>query len=104
MDKVAKVFLHSSGEHMASNGAFDMTSSDPALNIQDKRVAQLLVLLQELDESAEGLAALPKSELREVVSSAIGVCGFADPLEARDMIATVLNAIETQHGSIPKAP
>jgi hypothetical protein len=57
-------------------------------------VDQLLVLLEQLDESAEGLEELPKPELNEIVSSAIRVCGFVDPIEARDVIAIVLDAIE----------
>jgi hypothetical protein len=59
-------------------------------------VAQLLVLLRELNESAEGLERLPEPELSEIVSSAIRVCGFVDPIEARDVIAIVLDAIKMQ--------
>ncbi len=40
-------------------------------------------LLQQLNESAEGLEALPEPELSEIVSSAIRVCGFIDPIEVR---------------------
>jgi hypothetical protein len=57
-------------------------------------VARLLVLLQQLDESAEGLKELPKLELSEIVVSAIRMCGFVDPIEARQVIAIVLDAIE----------
>jgi hypothetical protein len=71
-------------------------SDEFASEAHDRRVAQLLVLLQQLDESAEGLEALPKPELSEIVSSAIRVCGFVDPIEARDVIATVLEALEIQ--------
>jgi hypothetical protein len=74
--------------------AFGKTCSDSAL--QSQRVAQLLVLLRQLDESAEGLEGLPEPELSEIVSSAIRVCGFVDPIEARDVIAIVLDAIEIQ--------
>ncbi|MGA8617375.1 MAG: LuxR C-terminal-related transcriptional regulator [Candidatus Sulfotelmatobacter sp.] len=39
---------------------------------------------------------MPEPELSEIVSSAIRVCGFRDPIEAREVIATVLDAIEMQ--------
>jgi hypothetical protein len=42
----------------------------------------------------EGLEALPEPELSEIVSSAIRLCGFVDPVEARHVIAIVLDAIE----------
>ncbi|HVR22390.1 MAG TPA: hypothetical protein VMU26_03640 [Candidatus Polarisedimenticolia bacterium] len=96
MDKVDALFLHSSVEHMGLTRVFGKTCSDSDVQIHDKRVAQLLVLLQQLDESAEGLGALPEPELGEIVCSAIRVCGFVDPIEARDMIAIVLDAIEMQ--------
>ena len=94
MDKVDALFLHSSVEHMWPNRVFGKTCSDSDLQIHDKRVTQLLVLLQQLDESAEGLEELPKLELSEIVSSAIRMCGFVDPIEAREVIAVVLDAIE----------
>lgn len=103
MDKVNTLFLHSSVEHMCPNRAFDETFSDSGLHRQDKRVAQLLVLLQELDKSAEGLEALPEPELSEIVSSAIRVCGFVDPIEVRNVIATVLDAIEMQDPFLERA-
>jgi hypothetical protein len=94
MDKVDALFLHSSVEHMGLNRVFGKTCSDSDLQIHDKRVVQLLVLLQQLDESAEGLEELPAPELSEIVSSATRMCGFVDPIEARDVIAIVLDAIE----------
>ena len=94
MDKVNALFLHSSVENMCPNRVFGKTCSDSDLQIHDTRVTRLLVLLQQLDESAEGLEALQEPELGEIVCSAIGVCGFVDPIEARDVIAIVLDAIE----------
>ena len=94
MDKVDALFLHSSVEHMWLNRVSGKIYSDSDLQIHDKRVTQLLVLLQQLDESAEGLEELPKPELSEIVSSAIRVCGFVNPIEVRDLIAIVLEAIE----------
>jgi hypothetical protein len=96
MDKGNRLFLHSSVEHMSPNNAFGKTFSNSDLDIQDKRVAQLLVLLHQLDESAGGLGALPEPELREVVSSAVRLCGFLNPIEARDVVATVLERFEMQ--------
>jgi hypothetical protein len=104
MDKVNTLFLHSSVEHMCPNPAFDETLSDSDLDIHDKRVARLLVLLRQLDESAEGLEALPEPELSEIVSSALRVCGFGDPIEARDVIAIVLDAIEMPDPIPEEAP
>lgn len=97
MDKVTALLLLSSAEPMCPHRAFRKTCSDTDVHIHDKRVARLLVLLQQLDESAEGLEGLPKSELSEIVSSAIRVCGFADPIEARDVIAIALDAIEMEN-------
>jgi hypothetical protein len=94
MDKVDALFLHSSVEHMGLNRVFGKTCSDSDLQIHDTRVDQLLVLLEQLDETAEGLEKLPKPELSEIVSSAIRMCGFVDPIEAREVIAIVLDAIE----------
>jgi hypothetical protein len=94
MDKGNRLFLHSSVEHMSRKNVFAKTFSNSDSDIQDKRVAQLLVLLQQLDESAGGLGAFPEPELREVVSSAVRLCGFLNPIEVRDVIATVLEALE----------
>jgi hypothetical protein len=58
------------------------------------RLARLLVLLHQLDHSLRGLDALPELELSEIVGSAIDLCGFVDPLECREVIATVLAALE----------
>lgn len=98
MDKQNRLFLHSSLEHISTNNAFGKAFSDSDWDIQDKRVSQLLVLLQQLDESA-GLGALPEPELGEVVSSAVRLCGFLNPIEARYVIATVLEALEMRDPS-----
>ncbi len=78
---------------MGSNSACGPTVSDGDLNI-NQRMAQLMMLLQQIDESARGLDEVPMDELSEMVASALGVCGFVDPNEARDAIAQVLEAIE----------
>jgi hypothetical protein len=101
MDKVKALFLHSSVERMGPKYGLSGTGSE--LHIDDKRVARLLVLLRQLDGSAEGLEALPEPELSEIVFSAIGVCGFVDPIEVRDVIAIVLDAIEMQEPILERA-
>ena len=95
MDKENRLF-RSSVEHMSPNNVFGQTFSNSDSDMQDKKVALLLVLLHQLDESAGGLGALLEPELREVVSSAVRLCGFLDPIEARDMIAIVLERLEMQ--------
>jgi hypothetical protein len=72
---------------------YSTTCSESTIGITDKRVAQLLLVLHELDESVAGLKEMPKSNLSELVSTAILACGFVDPMEARHAIATVLETI-----------
>ncbi len=96
MDNVNEMSLYSSVEDMGANRALDKTVFDSDSQSQDKRVARLLVLLQQLNESAEGLETLPEPELSELVRSAILLCGFVDPIETRNAIAVVLDAIEMQ--------
>jgi hypothetical protein len=93
MDK-ADGFLLSSIQDMSSEYSLSETCSDSDLHIYDKRVTRLLVLLQKVDKSVEGLEGLPEPELTEIVSGAIQVCGFVDPIEALGMIATVLEEIK----------
>jgi hypothetical protein len=103
MSKGNTLFLHSSVRDMCPNNVFGQTSSDSDWDVQDKRAAQLLVILQQLHESPGGLEALPKPELNEVVSSAVRLCGFVNPIEARDVIDTVLDALEMED-PIPEHP
>jgi hypothetical protein len=94
MDKMNDLLLDSSVVQIYPAPAFDDSCSNSDVYIPDKRVARLLVLLQQLDEAAAGLGALPESELAEIVSSAIHLCGFVDPIEARDVIGFVLYALK----------
>jgi hypothetical protein len=94
MYKVYALFLHSSVEPIYANPGFCKTCSD--LHIDFKRAARLLVLLQQLDESVDGLKTLREPELSEIVSTAIRVSGFVDLIEAEDVIAMVLDAIKMQ--------
>jgi hypothetical protein len=70
--------------------------SDSPLSLDDKRVGRLLLLLQQLQESAGRLAALPRPELDEIVSSAVRLCGFVNPIEEREVVTTVLGALEIE--------
>lgn len=96
MNKGDRLLLHSSQEYIFPNNAFDIASFHSDLDVQDKRVVQLLVLLQQLNTSAGGLGALPENELGEVIASAVRLCGFFNPIEARDVIATVLERLKMQ--------
>ena len=102
MDNTNKLFLYPPAEHGWANPEFSKPCSDLKVRIADKRVARLLLVLHELDESVAGLEALPKAELSALVSSAILACGFVDPIEARYAIATVLETIEMQD-SMPES-
>ena len=108
MKRVDEEFLPALAESTCSDTALGNSISGPAsygkeLHIEDHRVAQLLVLLQQLNESTGGLAALPAPELSEVVLSAVRLCGFVDESEALDVFAAVLEAIEMPE-PIPEAP
>jgi hypothetical protein len=94
MNKGNRLLLHSSPEHVSPNNAFDIALPPSDLDIQDNRVVQLLVLLQQLNTSAGGLGALPDTELGEVIASAVRLCGFLNPIEERDVSATVLEALK----------
>jgi hypothetical protein len=92
----------------APDTAFGKSVSDSDMyvkdvHIEDHRVARFLVLLQRLDQSVGGLRTLPTPELHEIVMSAIRLSGFVDPVEARNLIATVFDAIEMKD-PIPEAP
>ena len=102
MDKINKLFLDPSTERMWPTPDVNKAFADLKVRITDERVARLLLLLYELDESMAGLEELPKSELSELISSAILACGFVDPIEERYAIAAVLEAIEV-HDSMPES-
>lgn len=96
MGKVHETFCFAKKIHKTSG--LDKIVSDGGWRIKDasldQRVTHLLVLMRQIDESAGGLGTLPMSELSEIVCGAIELCGFADPVEARDVIRTVLQTIE----------
>lgn len=70
------------------------TRSESMVYTSDKRLARLMLVLRELDESLAGFEELPQTELSELVSNSILACGFAEGTEARYAIAAVLDAIE----------
>jgi hypothetical protein len=94
MDKVvSRCFT----EQIHPSRAFGRTYSDSSLYLKDKRVARLLLLLKQLHEDVGGFATLRQPELGEIVSSAVGLCGFGNTLEAQDVIAIVLDALEPEN-------
>jgi hypothetical protein len=102
MDKINKLFLGLSSKRMWSTPEVNQPFADSKVRIEDERVSRLLLMLHELDESMAGLEELPKTELSELISSAIQACGFVDPIEKRYAIAAVLEAIE-MNDSMPES-
>ena len=98
-----KPFLDTSTEHRWPTLEVNQAFADSTVRITDERVARLLLMLYELDESVAELEELPKAELSKLISSAILACGFVDPIEERYAIAAVLEAIEA-HDSTPENP
>jgi hypothetical protein len=103
MNKTSELFPHWPAEPLHPDRAFGKAYSDARLYLKDQRVSQLVVLLQQVQESAGGLGALPQPQLNEIVASAVRLCGFANPILAEDVIATVLEAFEMRD-SIPGSP
>ena len=102
MDEINKPFLNLSTEHIWPTPEVSQVFADLKVRVTDERVARLLLMLHELDESVAGLEELPKTELSELISSAIQACGFVDPIEERYAIAAVLEAIE-RNDSMPES-
>jgi len=75
---------------------------DSKIYMADERVARLLLVLHEIDQSLAGLEKLPLSEFTELASSAILACGFVDGTEARYAITAVLEVIEGR-GTLPES-
>jgi len=102
MDKINKLFLDPSTERTWPTPEVNQAFADLKVRITDERVARLLLILHEIDESVAGLEELPKTELIELISSAILACGFVDPIEERYAIAAVLEVIE-MNDSMPES-
>jgi hypothetical protein len=94
MDDVQYQFYDATGIWPRLSRGLRCTATDASVGITDSRVARLLLVLSEINESVAGLESLPEAELAELVSGAIEACGFTDPVEVRSVVATVLQAIE----------
>ncbi len=104
MDKTHRTFLtsithDSSAQDQTPDHPFANPSFEAELYLKDKRVAQLLLLLSQLSDSAGGLGKLPRPELSEIVCSAVAVSGFVHRVEAEEVIAAVLEAFDTEPSS-----
>jgi hypothetical protein len=97
MDRRNKPVLNFPAELMWVN---EIGYQDSKVQITDKRVARLLLVLHQLDESLGALEEIPKAELSDLVANAIKTCGFEDPVEARCAISAILEMIDVS-GSIP---
>lgn len=69
------------------------------IRISDERVAQLLIVLHEIDVGIKTVKAFPEHELDQIVAYAILACGFKDFGEARSAIGPVLDTMELQEPS-----
>ena len=96
MNKAIRLFSHPFTEGNGSAVRLGNTFSRSTIHIANPRVAQLLLVLHELDESMAELQGLPKTKLNELVCGAIEACGFVDPVETRRAIAAILDAIEAE--------
>ena len=70
---------------------------DTDLYDADSRLAQLVVLLRQLETVLGGMAVVPEREVSEIISGALGVCGFIEPVEAYRAMAIVLDVLERQY-------
>jgi hypothetical protein len=67
---------------------------EPDIQIDDQRVAKLLLVLSDLDEFFGGVEGLEQAQLRDLIWNALPACGFVDSTEAHYAIAAVLRIIE----------
>jgi hypothetical protein len=95
MDEVQYQFYDIGGIWPRLYRGLRSTATDTSAGVTDSRMARLLLVLSEINESVAGLDSLPETQLTELVSGAILACGFTDPAEVRSVVATVLNAIES---------
>src|SRR5260370_20984012 len=84
MDEINKPFRDLSTEHIWPTPEVSQVFADLKVRVTDERVARLLLMLHELDESVAGFGELPQNPPSELISSAVPACGFVDPLEERD--------------------
>lgn len=103
MGKADAIFLTFPVEQICSDRALGKACSTSS-QIRDKRLSHLLVVLRQLNESMPGLEGLPETEVSEIVSAALRICGYVEPMEALEVIATVLEALETQDPVLERLP
>lgn len=96
MHKTNKLFRNSATEGMWPDPASDKTPVEFQVRITDPRVAELLIVLHEIDKCVKELEDFSEPQLSELVAEAILACGFVDPTEARIAIAQVLEAIHPE--------
>ncbi|HZZ15421.1 MAG TPA: hypothetical protein VFE08_05620 [Candidatus Sulfotelmatobacter sp.] len=96
MGKADTIFLTFPVEQICSDRPLGKACSTSSRQIKDKRLSRLLVVLRQLNESLPGLEVLPETDVSEIVFAALRVCGYVEPMEALEVIAAVLEAIETQ--------
>src|SRR5258708_14412873 len=94
MDKINKLFLDPSTERMWPTPEVNQAFADLKVRITDERVARLLLLLYELDESMAGLEELSKTQLSELISFPILACGVFVPLAGRYGLSPLFCAIQ----------
>jgi hypothetical protein len=69
-------------------------SKDCDIHVEDERVAKLLLVLSELDQSFGGVEGIEPSQLRDLICNALPACGFSNSRDACYAIAAVLRIIE----------
>jgi len=99
MEELQHQFCSSASLARRFNRGARISAHDGSVGITDSRVARLLMVLSEIDETVACIGGMPESELRGLVSGAIRGCGFCDPAEVRWVLASVLQAIDA-----PEAP
>jgi hypothetical protein len=68
--------------------------ADSDIYVEDPRVAKLLLVLSDLDESFGGVEGIEQSQLRDLICNALPACGFVNSHDACYAIAAVLRIIE----------
>ncbi len=97
MDTMDELFLSSLEQSTLPTPEFNADSPEGEIRITDRRVAQLLIVLHEIDASIKGLQNVSEPQLSEIVGEAILACGFTDLAEARRVLTPILEAMEVPH-------
>ena len=94
MDTMDELFLSSLEDSTLPTREFSADPLEREIRITDRRVAQLLIVLHEIDVSLKGLENVSEPQLSEILSEAILACGFTDLAEARCVLIPILEAME----------